>query len=170
MRSTTFAAPLLLAACMTIPIGAPPAGGRAGTTGTTSGGAAGGSAMGQSEVQLMEQLVNRHRASVGCRPLAPLAGAARAAQLHSEDMARRDYFDHTSPDGRRLPDRLAAQGVGYRMAAENIADTPGATPAEALRLWIESPGHRRNLEDCAYTHHGVGLSNARWTHVFVTPS
>lgn len=169
MRSTAFTAPLLLAACMTIPIGAPPAGGGARTTGTSSGAAAGGSAMGQSEVQQMEQLANRHRASVGCPPLAPLAGAARAAQLHSEDMARRGYFDHASPDGKQPWDRLAAQGVGYRMVAENIAHTPGAGASATLRGWIGSPGHRRNLENCAYTHHGVGLSNARWTHVFVTP-
>ncbi|CAA9365106.1 MAG: hypothetical protein AVDCRST_MAG89-4026 [uncultured Gemmatimonadetes bacterium] len=169
MRRTAVAAPLLMAACMTIPIGAPPAGGGAGTTGTTSGAAAGGAAMSRSEVQQMEQLVNRHSTSVGCPPLAPLGGAARAAQLHSEDMARRGYFDHTSPDGQQPWDRVAAQGVRYRMVGENIAHTPGATAAETLRGWIASPGHRRNLENCGYTHHGVGLSNARWTHVFVTP-
>jgi uncharacterized protein YkwD len=135
MRWTAVAAPLLLAACMTIPIGAPPAWGGAETTGTTSGAAAGGPAMGQSEVQLMEQLVNRHRASVGCPRLEPLAGAARAAQLHSEDMARRDYFDHTSPDGRQPWDRVAAQGVRYRMVGENIAHTPGATARTPTTAW-----------------------------------
>jgi uncharacterized protein YkwD len=166
MRSIAFAAPLLLAACMTVPIGAPPTGGGAGTT---SGAAAGGPAMETSQTQQMEELVNRHRASVGCPPLAPLAGAARAAQLHSEDMARRGYFDHASPDGKRLRDRLAAQGVPFRMIAENIAQTPGATPARTLRGWIDSPGHRRNLENCEYTHHGIGLRDALWTHVFVTP-
>jgi uncharacterized protein YkwD len=125
--------------------------------------------MEQSQIQQMEQLVNQHRASAGCPPLQPLAGATRAAQLHSEDMARRGYFDHTSPDGKRLRDRLAAQRIEFRMIAENLAHTPGAAPGRTLRGWIESPGHRRNLENCDYTHHGIGLRDALWTHVFVTP-
>ena len=172
MRGTLIAAPLLLAACMAGPIGTPAPGGPGwpGGGGTPRPGSTGQApAPGGSQVSQMEDIVNRHRASVGCPALVSLPGAARAAQLHSEDMARHDYFDHTSPDGRQPWDRLAAQNVAYRMVAENIAHTPGAPAAETLRGWINSPGHRRNLENCAYTHHGIGVSNARWTHVFVTP-
>jgi uncharacterized protein YkwD len=117
----------------------------------------------------MVALVNAHRRSRGCPELQWLDPAAEAAQGHSNDMALRDYFDHVSPEGQRPWDRLRARGVGYRMIAENIAFTPGMSARETLAGWLQSPGHRQNLDNCAYTHHGIGLREARWTHLFVTP-
>lgn len=165
------AAALLLAACMeTVPVGRAPAGGTArpaGGTAGTGGGTVGG---GSGSVAEMARLVNAHRQARGCPALEWLQGAADAAQAHSADMARRGYFDHVSPDGRQPWDRLAARGVGYRMVAENIAWTPEQSARQTLQGWINSPGHRANLENCAYTHHGIGMENAYWTHVFVTPA
>lgn len=117
----------------------------------------------------MAALVNRHRAAAGCPPLVWLDGAARAAEAHSDDMARRNYFSHVSPDGDGLVERLDREGVSIRMAAENIALDPGA-PALVLGGWLRSPPHRQNLDNCRYTHHGVGERAGRWTHVFVTPA
>ncbi|HEX7241720.1 MAG TPA: CAP domain-containing protein, partial [Longimicrobiaceae bacterium] len=114
------------------------------------------------------ELVNRHRREKGCQPLAWDAGAARAAQAHSEDMHRRRYFAHTSPGGRTLAQRLDAAGVtGWRSIAENIAQNERGGQT-LLNQWLRSPGHRRNLEDCSYTRHGVGRAGELWTHVFVS--
>lgn len=167
-----------LAACGTIEIGAPPEdGARAPAQAPPSPPAprtptpapAAPSPAAPSRVEEMAALANRHRAAAGCPPLVWLDAAARAAQAHSEDMARRDYFAHASPEGRTFSDRLAGEGISLRMGAENIALDPG-TPAEVLAAWVRSPGHRRNLEECAYTHHGIGERAGRWTHVFVTPA
>lgn len=162
---TTGAALLLLAACMeAVPAGrAPSSGAGGGSTGGTMGD-------GAQMVQEMAGLVNAHRAARGCAPLVWLQPAADAAQAHSADMARRDYFDHRSPEGQETAGRLEARGVGWRMVAENIARTPQRGARETLQGWIASPGHRRNLENCGYTHHGIGLRDAYWTHVFVTPA
>ncbi len=121
-------------------------------------------------VQEMVRLVNAHRASRGCPALVWLQPAADAAQAHSADMDRRGYFDHRSPEGQQPAQRLEARGVAWRMVAENIAWTPERGARETLQGWIESRGHRANLENCGYTHHGIGLQNAYWTHVFVTPA
>lgn len=169
---TTGAAVLLLAACMrTIEVGRAP--GAAGGGSRPAGGTAtGGGAMpesGSASVQEMARLVNAHRQARGCPALVWLQPAADAAQAHSADMARRGYFDHTSPEGRQPWDRLTERGVGYRTMAENIAWTPEQGARQTLAGWIASPGHRANLENCAYTHHGIGLQSAYWTHVFVTP-
>lgn len=154
----------LLAACGTVAIGSGlPAGAAPGSPAPSA------PAGGASPVVEMAALANRHRASAGCPPLAWLEGAARAARAHSDDMARRNYFDHVAPEGTGFPERLAREGVRLRMAAENIALDPG-TPAQVLAGWVRSPGHRRNLENCAYTHHGIGVRGAYWTHVFVTPA
>jgi uncharacterized protein YkwD len=167
---TTSAAVLLLAACMeTVPRSRAPSGGAAGRpAGGTGGGTMSGG--GSQVVQEMARLVNAHRQARGCPALVWLQPAADAAQAHSADMARRGYFEHASPEGQGPADRLTARGVAWRMVAENIAWTPQQDARQTLQGWIGSPGHRQNLENCAYTHHGIGLQNAYWTHVFVTPA
>ena len=172
MRWTTAgAAVLLLAACReSIEVGRAPEGASRPGGGTAAAGGGSSAAGGSASVQEMARLVNAHRQARGCPALAWLQPAAEAAQAHSADMARRGYFDHVTPEGRQPWDRLAAQGVGYRSMAENIAWTPEQTAAQTLRGWINSPGHRQNLENCGYTHHGIGMQSAYWTHVFVTPA
>lgn len=160
------AAALLLAACGGgVPVPAPSSASGGGGSG---GGSAGGTMTASQETAEVARLVNEHRARRGCRALAWDDAAARAAQAHSDDMARRNYFSHTSPEGRTMVDRLRAQGASYRMIAENIAFGQ-PTAREVVRGWLGSPGHRQNIENCGYTHHGVGMSAGRWTHVFYTP-
>ncbi len=113
--------------------------------------------------------VNQHRTEIGCLPLAWSPRLAAVAQRHCEDMAARGYFSHTSPDGETPFDRLGDAWIEYGRAGENIA--AGYRSAESvLKDWLKSRRHRANLDDCAYTHHGVGYFEGRWTHVFVTPS
>jgi len=121
------------------------------------------------DAQAVHAAVNRHRQSRGCAPLVWSEGGARAAQRHSEDMARRRYFSHTSPDGTQPWDRMRAQGLGFSRAAENIAMNGGGAQ-EVVRGWIDSPGHRANIESCALTHTGVGVAGSYWTQVFFTPA
>ncbi len=120
-------------------------------------------------VQEFVTLVNAHRQSVGCEELTWHEPAAQVAQGHSEDMVARGYFDHTNPDGQSPFDRLNAAGIFFRMAGENIA--AGQRTAEVvLDAWLNSSGHRANIENCGFTHHGLGLSANHWTHLFLTPN
>jgi uncharacterized protein YkwD len=114
------------------------------------------------------RLVNEHRARVGCGPLAWDAAAARAAQAHSDDMARRGYFSHVSPEGQNVGTRLRAAGASWRAVAENIASGQ-PTARVVVQGWLASPGHRANIENCVYTRQGVGYRDRLWTHVFYTP-
>ena len=167
MRSTArllalaLAATAGLTAClMAVPVGAP-----------SGGGASGGSApqaSSSADPRAAAELVNRHRARVGCAALAWDERAQRAAQGHSDDMARRSYFAHQSPEGRGPADRLTAQGVAWRAVAENIALHPGGA-GDVVAGWLRSPGHRGNIENCRYTHHALAVRGDRWTHVFFTP-
>ena len=115
------------------------------------------------------RLVNLARADAGCRALRPDARLAAAARLHSEDMARRGYFSHTSLDGRTPWDRMRAQGYSDG-AGENIAAGYG-TPAAVMRAWLDSPGHRANILDCSSVALGVGIGTGGpygtyWTQDF----
>ena len=114
-------------------------------------------------------LANRARADAGCAaPLIWRDDIAAVAQAHSEDMRRRGYFDHVTPDGLTPLDRVQGAGIAVWAVAENIA-LGQPTGASVYESWRGSAGHRRNLLNCEYTHHGVGLAGAHWTHLLVRP-
>ena len=119
------------------------------------------------EFAVVTELVNRHRETVGCSALDWDDEIAAVADAHSRDMAARDYYDHVDPDGQGLQHRLIRGGVGWNgVAGENLAigTIDGKT---VFSLWMDSPPHRANIENCLYTHHGIGLEDGLWTHLFV---
>ena len=80
-----------------------------------------------------------------------------AARAHSSDMSLRNYFSHTSFDGRTWLDRINGSGfVGYP-AGENIA-AGYTTPAAVVRGWMSSPGHCRNILSSYSTLIDIGWS------------
>lgn len=108
------------------------------------------------EKQLLD-LANMFRADHGLSALAWNETAAAAARQHSQDMAKRNFFDHDNPDGKTPADRLAAHGLSdYRALGENISAGYN-TPFEAHYSWINSQGHRTNLLSALYTTLGVGV-------------
>src|SRR5690606_32042665 len=99
------------------------------------------------------RLVNEVRAAgascggVSSPPTHPLVwddDLARAARLHSLDMARQNYFDHTSLDGRTPWQRMEDAGYTGFGVGENIA-VGSETAAEVMASWMSSPGHCRNI-------------------------
>lgn len=115
----------------------------------------------------LHRLINVHRREVGCEDLKWHQATAEVAEAHSADMSRRNYFDHLTPEGADLSARLLAGGVTWHGSiAENIALTVRG-PDVVMQLWLDSPPHRANIEDCAFTHHGLGLYRDRWTQVLV---
>jgi uncharacterized protein YkwD len=160
VRGLLLGAALIAASCASLA----PASSRAGRASAASRPSA-EAAAGDPEIRAFVRLVNGRRAARGCGALAWHTGLARVAQRHSEDMARRRFFGHDNPDGADPFDRLREAGIDFTMAAENVA----AGHLDARQVfdgWVGSRGHRRNLDACAYTHHGVGRHENRWTHVF----
>lgn len=114
-------------------------------------------------------LVNEERAAAGCGPLTDDAKLRDAAQGHSEDMAARDFFDHTDPDGADPGKRITAAGYRWSTYGENIAK--GQQTAESVMTsWMNSPGHRANILNCAFKNIGVGIHDGSggpwWTQNF----
>jgi uncharacterized protein YkwD len=88
-------------------------------------------------------LTNQIRTSYGLPAFRRDARLDTAARLHSEDMAARNFFAHSNPDGLSPTDRVNAQGYPGG-AGENIAF--GYPTARAVMLaWMESAGHCRNI-------------------------
>lgn len=115
----------------------------------------------------LHRLVNRHREAVGCLPLDWHTPSAAVAESRSADMIDRRYFDHVTPDGRTVFDEVADAGIeAWGSIAENIALTQ-AGASSVLEMWRDSPSHRRNLDNCSFTHHGLGERGGVWTQILL---
>jgi uncharacterized protein YkwD len=94
--------------------------------------------------------INGLRARHGLRPLVVSTSLVSAARSHSRDMARSGYFSHSTPTGTRFDQRVRRhyRSSGYRWwrAGENLLwASPDIDAERAVKLWLESPGHRRIL-------------------------
>ncbi|WP_051338054.1 CAP domain-containing protein [Streptomyces flavidovirens] len=117
------------------------------------------------------RLLNRERIRNGCRPLRTHPAVTRAAQRHSDYMARVGELSHTGAHASRPGDRLTDEGYRWHRVAENLARSKPKA-ATALRLWKNSPKHRAAMLTCAYHHAGVGMSTRDgqgwWTLLLAT--
>ncbi|MGW7080633.1 CAP domain-containing protein [Streptomyces sp. NPDC054866] len=113
-------------------------------------------------------LVNQERAKVGCSPVSGDAALASLAGDFSADMAERDFFDHTDPDGATPWDRAEKAGISD-LGGENIARGQ-ANAQSVMDAWMNSAGHRANILNCDYKTLGVGAHFAPggpwWTQDF----
>lgn len=100
------------------------------------------------------QYINQHRRSLGKSSLQLAAVASDQAYRHSRDMAKRETgFGHDGFDNRV---EAIKKNVGWISAsAENVAYGK-LTAREVVQGWLNSPGHRKNIEgDYLYT--GIGV-------------
>ena len=110
-------------------------------------------------------LVNRERARRGLRRLETSRTLRRAAERHSADMVRRDYFSHVTPGGADLLDRIRATGLAMASrtftVGENLAWGAGSTgtPRSIVRMWMNSPGHRANILRRGFRRIGIGIAS-----------
>lgn len=113
------------------------------------------------------QLVNSERGKVGCAPLTVNAKLTQAAQAHSEDMAAHRTMSHTGSDGSSPGERITAAGYAWQTYGENVA-YGYTTPESVMTGWMNSPGHRANILNCAFKEIGVGYAQPDnyWTQDF----
>lgn len=119
------------------------------------------------------EAVNRERVRRRLAELAwdeDLAGVARA---HCERMRDLNFFSHTDPEFGNARQRLRAAGLRWSDWGENLFEEQGMTdPAgSAVKRWMGSATHRRNVLNPAFARTGVGVvgrGRSYWfTQVFV---
>jgi uncharacterized protein YkwD len=109
-------------------------------------------------------LVNDYRATQGLPRLASTAALDAAALGHARDMTSNGFFSHTGSGGSTVGSRTRATGCSWTGVSENIA-MGQTTPSAAMTIWINSPGHRRNILG-PYTQFGEGRVGNTWVTVF----
>lgn len=104
--------------------------------------------------------INAYRVQNGLAVLRLSAQLNDAARQHSDEMAADGYFDHPSANGtsfwQRIQRYYASSSRSYWSVGENLlwsSDTISA--GRALRLWIASPEHKKNLLDASWRELGV---------------
>ncbi len=120
------------------------------------------------------RLVNVERSKAGLPALKINWQLSRVARYKSADMANKRYFSHNSPTYGSPFQMMENFGLRFSSAGENIAYGQ-RTPAEVMRDWMNSPGHRNNIMSRSYTEIGVGLAKNKsgvcyWTQQFMKPA
>jgi uncharacterized protein YkwD len=106
-------------------------------------------------------LLNAQRKAHGLRAVSPNRTLRRSARRYAKAMVAGQFFSHVSPAGQTLGARMSryvrgAHGWAY---GENLAwgDGDRATPAQIMKSWMASPGHRANILSGRWRHIGIGI-------------
>jgi len=140
-------------------------------------------------------LINRERTQQGLSPLTGNEELTRIARKHSQDMAKRNYFSHQSPEGRGFSWRYAQGGyscgvtAGDRiyMGAENIFqnnlydrvvylngvprydwNSARKIAETTVQGWMNSPGHRKNILTPHWRSEGIGVAISPDDKIYIT--
>jgi uncharacterized protein YkwD len=110
-------------------------------------------------------VIDAERTARNLSPVRANAQLARAAQGHADDMVARHFFEHVTPGGSTLGDRVSATGYieGRRdwELGEAIAwaQQPLDTPVTLMRAWLGSSEHRAIILDRRFRDVGVGVTS-----------
>ncbi|HWY79218.1 MAG TPA: CvpA family protein [Candidatus Sulfotelmatobacter sp.] len=105
--------------------------------------------------QEMYRIVNSDRVKAGLTSLAFDDRLRDLARTHSNDMFKRGYFSHYTPEGLSPFDRMGQASIIYQYAGENLALAP--TTMLAMQGLMNSPGHRANILNPNFHTVGIGV-------------
>jgi uncharacterized protein YkwD len=120
-----------------------------------------------SEIEAMK-LINEYRVSIGLNALEKINHISFKCEEHNTYMIANNAISHNNFESRstNIMSVLGAKRVG-----ENVAYNYKTSEA-AVRAWLESPGHKANIEG-DYTHCGIAVSTdpqsgkKYYTNIFV---
>ncbi len=101
--------------------------------------------------------INATRAANGCGPVAASPQLTASAARHATDMLYNNVQGHVGSDGSSLVQRVTDAGYAPYAAVGEIvfwSTGAGSAPAVAVDWWMNSPGHRAIITDCALTDAG----------------
>lgn len=110
---------------------------------------------------VLVDLTNKARTDNNEEQLVVSETLTKAAQMKADDMAARQYFSHTSPDGTTPWYWFQKAGYDFTYAGENLAiDFTESSDIE--KAWLASPKHKENIVDSRFTEIGIATKTAQW--------
>ncbi|MDQ3930926.1 MAG: CAP domain-containing protein [Chloroflexota bacterium] len=103
--------------------------------------------------------INDQRAAAGVQPVQIDGAVADIARSRSSDMAERDYFSHTTPDGTNFLSTVTQKRISYRFAGEIIARNnypDDQADSVAIESYLSSSAHKAIMLDGRFQWAGIG--------------
>ncbi|MGI8638759.1 MAG: CAP domain-containing protein [Pyrinomonadaceae bacterium] len=122
------------------------------------------------EYQIFE-FVNAERHRSGLNDLDWDENLARMARVYSEKMVRENFFEHADLNGKTVVDRAQdARIKNWRKIGENLFFCEGFRSFDnvAVRGWMKSPTHRKNILDGDWTATGIGIAESNDGRIYIT--
>jgi len=105
-------------------------------------------------------MINNIREDNGLNAIAADGSLNVVAEIRSQDLINRNYFSHYTPEGTNVFNVMKDNGVSYRYAGENLAQSSPASAGTAeafINAWVNSPTHMANILRAQYTKIGVSM-------------
>jgi uncharacterized protein YkwD len=93
-----------------------------------------------------------------------------AAQAKADDMATKNYFAHTAPDGTTDFDFINNSGYQWQAVGINLAMGDFGDAAGLVTAWMNSPDHRANILASFGHEIGIGISGQYYVMMIANPS
>lgn len=116
-------------------------------------------------------LINRERKRAKLSEFEWDERLARVARRYSKHMAREGYLGHFDRQGNSVAERVTDEKITeWKKVGENLffCDGYDDVAAIAVKSWIRSADHKRNMLDRAYTRTGIGVAKSRSGGYYVT--
>jgi uncharacterized protein YkwD len=137
------------------------------------GGGGGGGYSPDGEERAFLDLINDYRDKNGAGKLSLNDELGAAAEHHSQDMAKKNYFSHTLSNGDSAEENIRHFGyTNYHYVGENIA-AGNETANKVFEQWKKSAEHAKNMRDKHFDEIGIGRAYGKnskygwyWTTTF----
>ena len=119
----------------------------------------------------IHDLVNNERRRRGLSELSWDGKLANLAREYSREMARESFFSHFDRDGNSVVERARQSNIKrWNKIGENLFFCEGYDNFDALavRGWLDSPEHRRNMLDPQFNATGIGVARTRDGRIYIT--
>jgi uncharacterized protein YkwD len=109
-------------------------------------------------------LLNQQRTAHHLSPFTESTSLDKASDRYAGKMVSEKFFDHVSPGGSTMLQRIKSAGwvatTGSWSIGENIAWGSGnlGSPAEIVDSWMHSAGHRANILNGTFAEIGIGIA------------
>ncbi len=131
------------------------------------------------DLQELLNMTNQQRAKYGKKTTTKRKGAeplvwnqtlADAAKVQANYLIKKNKLSHTGANGSNVGMRVKKLGYKWIAVSENLA-IGQITLKEVIQDWMQSPGHRRNILEPAFTEFGAAVvvsskGQLIWVQVF----
>ena len=120
------------------------------------------------------QLINDERSKAGLPPVIRNPMLDHIADDYACRLITGDFFSHDDPSGKGPAERATAGKYAFQALGENLA-AGQESPAEVMRVWMQSSAHREIILDEEWTEVGIGIRSGGeysiyWVQEFALPS